>query len=79
MKKRATDLSDRSASYRSLVKLFENILERPLEDTFYDTLCMCKRMGSSLRMHLAHTFAQQGGKQICTGGRPLSKLQMTIG
>lgn len=62
MKKEATDLSDRSASYRNLVKFFENILERLLEDTFYDTLCMRKRMRSSLRMHLAHTFAQQSGK-----------------
>lgn len=62
MKKEGTDLSDRSASYRSLVKLFENILKRLLEDTFYDTLCMCKRMRSSLRMHLAHAFAQQSGE-----------------
>jgi hypothetical protein len=75
----ATDLSDCSTSNRFLIKLFKHFVKRPLEDTFYDTLCMCKRMRSSLRMHLAHTFTQQSGKQICTRGCPLSKLPVDDG
>jgi hypothetical protein len=70
----ATYLSDRSASYRRLVKLFKDIIKWPLEDALYDTLRMRKRMRSSLGMHLAHAFTQQSRKQICARGCPLSKL-----
>ena len=71
-----TYLGNRPASYRCIVEHFKHFVKWPPENTFYDLLRVGERMWPSLRVHPSHTFAQQCGKEVYSGSRPLRKLSM---
>jgi hypothetical protein len=71
-----TYLGNSPASYRCLIKHFENFVKWSPENTFYDLLCVGKRVWPSLGVHFPHTFAQQSRKEVYSRGRPLRKLSI---
>jgi hypothetical protein len=71
-----TYLGNSPASYRCLIKHFKNFVKWSPENTFYDLLCVGKRVWPSLGVHFPHTFAQQSRKEVYSRGRPLRKLSI---